>query len=380
MKKKRSSLVNLLVFLILMSVCIILILSAWIVFSLPARAASLFGPANPDLAIQQHIYLSARLLLQEKELTQAESPNGEPQTFEIQLGETTPEITRRLQSQGILKNSQVFRDYLVYSGLDTSIQAGQYSLNPKMSPIEIAHALQDATPQNISFNILAGWRMEEIADALPTSGLSFAPGSFLAFAQNPVLSHPVLQYLPEGASLEGFFFPDQYRMDRDVTQEQFISTILDNFLVKITPTLLEGFKNQGLDLYQAVTLASIVQRESVAEDEMSTIASVFLNRLSMGMRLETDPTIQYALGYQNTAQSWWKNPLGLEDLKFDSLYNTYIYPGLPPGPIASPGIQALTAVAQPEQTPYFFFRASCDGSGRHNFSQTFEEHKANACP
>ncbi len=249
-----------------------------------------------------------------------------------------------------------------------------------MSPIEIAHALQDATPQNISFNILAGWRMEEIADALPTSGLSFAPGSFLAFAQNPVLSHPVLQYLPEGASLEGFFFPDQYRMDRDVTQEQFISTILDNFLVKITPTLLEGFKNQGLDLYQAVTLASIVQRESVAEDEMSTIASVFLNRLSMGMRLETDPTIQYALGYQNTAQSWWKNPLGLEDLKFDSLYNTYIYPGLPPGPIASPGIQALTAVAQPEQTPYFFFRASCDGSGRHNFSQTFEEHKANACP
>ena len=380
MKKKRSSLVNLLVFLILMSVCIILILSAWIVFSLPARAASLFGPANPDLAIQEHIYLSARLLLQEKELTQAESPDGEPQTFEIQLGETTPEITRRLQSQGILKNSQVFRDYLVYSGLDTSIQAGQYSLNPKMSPIEIAHALQDATPQNITFNILAGWRMEEIADALPTSGLSFAPGSFLAFAQNPVLSHPVLQYLPEGASLEGFFFPDQYRMDRDVTQEQFISTILDNFLVKITPTLLEGFKNQGLDLYQAVTLASIVQRESVAEDEMSTIASVFLNRLSMGMRLETDPTIQYALGYQNTAQSWWKNPLGLEDLKFDSLYNTYIYTGLPPGPIASPGIQALTAVAQPEQTPYFFFRASCDGSGRHNFSQTFEEHKANACP
>lgn len=380
MKKKRSSLVNLLVFLILMSVCIILILSAWIVFSLPARAASLFGPANPDLAIQQHIYLSARLLFQEKELTQAESPDGEPQTFEIQLGETTPEITRRLQSQGILTNSQVFRDYLVYSGLDTSIQAGQYILNPRMSPIEIAHALQDATPQNITFNILAGWRMEEIADALPTSGLSFAPGSFLAFAQNPVLSHPVLQYLPEGASLEGFFFPDQYRMDRDVTQEQFISTILDNFLVKITPTLLEGFKNQGLDLYQAVTLASIVQRESVAEDEMSTIASVFLNRLSMGMRLETDPTIQYALGYQNTAQSWWKNPLGLEDLKFDSLFNTYIYPGLPPGPIASPGIQALTAVAQPEQTPYFFFRAICDGSGRHNFSQTFEEHKANACP
>ena len=188
------------------------------------------------------------------------------------------------------------------------------------------------------------------------------------------------QYLPEGASLEGFFFPDQYRMDRSATEEQFISIILDNFLIKISPALLDGFQKQGLNLFQAVTLASIVQRESVSEDEMGTIASVFYNRLSMGMRLETDPTVQYALGYQNASQTWWKNPLGLEDLEFQSPYNTYIYPGLPPGPIANPGLQALTAVAQPEQTPFYFFRASCDGSGRHNFSQTFEEHKANACP
>jgi len=253
-------------------------------------------------------------------------------------------------------------------------------LNPRMSPLEVAHALQDATPQQISFNILAGWRMEEIADALPTSGLSFAPGAFLASARNPILTHPLSPYLPEGASLEGFFFPDQYRLDRNITQEQFISTILDNFMIRVIPTLSEGFQNQGLDLYKAVTLASIVQREAMSEDELGTIASVLLNRLSIGMRLETDPTVQYALGYQNADQTWWKNPLCMNDLKFYSPYNTYIFPGLPPGPIANPSLEALSAVAYPEQTPYYFFRAACDGSGRHNFSQTFEEHKANACP
>ncbi len=380
MKQKRSMLANLLISLILVSICIIVLLGSWIVFSLPRQAASLFGPADPNLDFPQRIYLSARLLLQEQDITRANNPSGDVQTFEIQLGETTAEITRRLESKNLIPNARALRDYLVYTGLDTSIQAGEYMLNPRMSPLEVAHALQDATPQQISFNILAGWRMEEIADALPTSGLSFAPGAFLASARNPILTHPLSPYLPEGASLEGFFFPDQYRLDRNITQEQFISTILDNFMIKVIPTLSEGFQNQGLDLYKAVTLASIVQREAMSEDEMGTIASVFLNRLSIGMRLETDPTVQYALGYQNADQTWWKNPLGINDLKFYSPYNTYIFPGLPPGPIANPSLEALSAVAYPEQTPYYFFRAACDGSGRHNFSQTFEEHKANACP
>lgn len=380
MKKKSSFLANILLFLILVAVCLIIVLSAWIVFSLPTQAASLFGPADPNLKIPQHIYLSARLLLQENYLLQPGSPGGDPLPFEIQLGETTGEITRRLQSEGIIPNERAFRDYLVYSGLDTSIQAGEYNLNPGMSPIEVAHALQDATPQHITFTILAGWRLEEIADALPTSGLSFAPGAFLVSAQNPVLLHPVLEYLPANASLEGFFLPDQYRFDRTINQEQFITSILDNFLLKVTPDLIQGFQSQGLSLYQAVTLASIVQREAIIEAEMGTIASVFLNRLAISMRLETDPTVQYALGYQNALQTWWKNPLSLNDLKFESPYNTYIYPGLPPGPICSPSLKALSAVSQPEETPYYFFRASCDGSGRHNFSKTFEEHEAFACP
>jgi UPF0755 protein len=133
-------------------------------------------------------------------------------------------------------------------------------------------------------------------------------------------------------------------------------------------------------MVQAVTLASIVQREAVIQDEMPMIASVFLNRLAVNMKLDSDPTVQYALGYQNGRGGWWTNPLSLADLQIDSPYNTYIYTGLPPGPIANPSLEALQYVAQPAQTPYFYFRAACDGSGRHNFAITFNEHLNNACP
>ena len=113
---------------------------------------------------------------------------------------------------------------------------------------------------------------------------------------------------------------------------------------------------------------------------MPLIASVFLNRLKIGMKLESDPTVQYALGYDRTGQTWWKNPLSQIDLQYDSLYNTYLYPSLPPGPIASPSLEALQAVANPLTSSYFFFRAKCDGSGEHLFAETFEQHVANECP
>jgi UPF0755 protein len=155
---------------------------------------------------------------------------------------------------------------------------------------------------------------------------------------------------------------------------------LSNFSIKVDFAMREGFQHQGLSLYQAVTLASIVQREAVVEDEMPLIASVFLNRLADGIKLDSDPTVQYALGYISRQKSWWKNPLTLDDLQVDSPYNTYRNPGLPPGPIANPSLNALLAVAFPAQTPYYYFRAACDGSGRHAFAKTFAEHQANACP
>jgi UPF0755 protein len=113
---------------------------------------------------------------------------------------------------------------------------------------------------------------------------------------------------------------------------------------------------------------------------MPLIASVFLNRLNADIKLDADPTVQYAVGYNAAQATWWTNPLSFEDLQLDSPYNTYLYAGLPPGPICNPSIDALRSVAFPAQTPYYFFRAACDGSGRHLFAETFDEHVNNACP
>jgi UPF0755 protein len=122
-----------------------------------------------------------------------------------------------------------------------------------------------------------------------------------------------------------------------------------------------------------------VERESIQDEEMTLIASVFINRLNIGMTLGSDPTVQYALGYDPLEQTWWTNPLSLDDLKFDSLYNTYIYAGLPPAPISNPSLEALQAVAFPEVSQYYYFQARCDNSGYHTFVATFEEHLANVC-
>jgi UPF0755 protein len=155
---------------------------------------------------------------------------------------------------------------------------------------------------------------------------------------------------------------------------------MQKFLASLTVELQDGFSRQGLNVYQAVTLASIIEREAIVDEEMPLIASVFFNRLAIGMKLETDPTIQYALGYNLSQNTWWTNPLTLSDLEVDSPYNTYLHPGLPPGPICNPGLAALQAVAFPAQTPYYYFRARCDGSGLHSFAETFEQHIQNACP
>jgi UPF0755 protein len=191
---------------------------------------------------------------------------------------------------------------------------------------------------------------------------------------------PLMDQIPVGVSMEGFLPPGVYEIERTITADQLVRYLLEQFDEQLPREIQGGLEQQGLTLYEGVTLASIIQREAVLEEEMPIIASVFNNRLMIPMKLETDPTVQYALGYNSAQTTWWTSPLTFEDLQVDSPYNTYLYPGLPPTPIASPSLAALQAVAFPAQTPYYFFRAACDGSGRHNFSQTFQEHLDNACP
>lgn len=358
---------------------LIIIIFACAYFALgyiPARASLLYGPPARALSISQRMDYSTRLLLHGDLLITPLNPSGSEQPFHISQGETVSSIALRLQQAGIIINSQALLDYLIYTGLDFTLQSGDYSLSPALSMIDIARELQDATPEDTTFVVLPGWRMEEIAASLPTSGLDISPEAFLAAAQTP----PQVLAFASPSTMEGFFFPDAYILPRTTTTEQLLAVIARNFAVHITDAMRTGFANQGLSIYQAVILASIVERESIQDEEMTLIASVFMNRLNIGMTLGGDPTVQYALGYNSAQGTWWTNPLSLADLKFDSPYNTYIYAGLPPAPIANPSLEALQAVAFPAVSPYYYFRAACDNSGYHTFAVTFEEHLANGCP
>jgi UPF0755 protein len=351
-----------------------------LLLSIPDHIEEVFGAPAPGLSTMARFRLGTWLLLQEKDLTLPVNPAGAELPFTIASGESVPSITQRLAREGLIMNPGAFRAYLQYSGLDTRLQAGDYRLSPAMSPMEIAQKMQDATPDEVVFSILAGWRIEEIAASLPTSGLSISPEAFISTTRLGMPALPVTADFPELASLEGLLFPGEYIVPRQVNAPDLIQLILARFENELTDELRQAYAGQSISLYEALILASIVERESVMDDEMPIIASVFYNRISAGMKLESDPTVQYAIGYNATQGTWWTNPLSLADLQTESLYNTYIYPGLPPTPIANPGILALRAVAFPAQTPYYYFRAACDRSGRHLFAETYAEHLQNACP
>ncbi|MGA2502869.1 MAG: endolytic transglycosylase MltG [Anaerolineales bacterium] len=343
----------------------------------PQVARQSFGEPSPSLNPWQRISYGFQLVWNAGDLTQPRDPAGAQQLFTIQSGESVVSISNRLEKAGLIHSAGTFRTYLLWTGLDTVIQTGTYRLNPALTGFSIAQMLKSATLTEVTLTVLPGWRMEEIAATLPTSGLEFSPQEFLAATAAAAAS---IDLVPVGASAEGFLYPDSYTLPRMTTAAQLVSTLLQGFNSHMPADILAAYSRRGLSLYQAVTMASIVQREAVVDTEMPLIASVFYNRLAAGMNLQTDPTVQYALGYNNAQGTWWTNPLSLDDLKFDSPYNTYLYPGLPPGPISNPGLAALGAVAYPAQSNYYYFQAKCDGSGLHNFAETFTQHQQNYCP
>jgi UPF0755 protein len=380
MRKKRTSTG---VFTLLAVTAVLCLGSCLLLFGyleLNRQVEAAFGPPSPRLNPLQRLRFSAQLFLQADQLSEPPDKFGDPVPFEIPLGESPLLIASRLEAAGLIPDAQLWITFLKYTGLDTTLQAGGYTLSPAANPRELAHILQDATPSEVTLSVLPGWRLEQIAASLPTSGLGISPEEFLLVAGAPSPEFNSLIELPPDKSLEGFLYPGSYRLARQTNTTELISILLEGFNTQLTPEMKAGFQQQGLNILEAVILASIVQRETIVIEEMPTIASVFLNRLVVGMPLEADSTVQYARGYNQDQNTWWTNPLSISDLQFNSPYNTYLYPGLPPGPIANPDSRALRAVAFPAQTPYFYFRALCDDSGRHTFSETFEEHLGKDCP
>ncbi|MEX1247801.1 MAG: endolytic transglycosylase MltG [Anaerolineales bacterium] len=344
-----------------------------------ARAEAAFGPPSPNLSTFQRWRLGLVLGFRADELLQPADPAAAPMRFDIGQNEPTSRIVSRLWSADLIREGNLFTNYLVYTGLDTQLQAGSYELSAAMSALQLAKALLDPTPESVTLVILPGWRLEEIAATLPSAGVAFTPEEFLLAARNPGgLDLP--GGLPAAATLEGYLLPGNYEIGREATAAEALNTLLaEGFHQQVDSELRPGFAAQRLSDHQALVMASIVEREAVLEEEMGLIASVFLNRLHSNLKLEADPTVQYTVGYADNRGGWWPTPVSSADLQLDSPYNTYLYLGLPPGPIAAPSREALLAVAFPESSPYYYFQAACDGSGHHIFAVTYEEHVANNC-
>jgi len=239
----------------------------------PATSKQLFGEPAGELSVYQKLIYPIRLVLGQHLLLDGQESTGTDQAFTIQQGETVDEIAGSLQSKGLIDDAELFRIYLIYSGLDRSIQAGDYLISPTSSPYEIARMLQDATPKFVHFIILPGWRLEEIAGSLETSGLAISKEEFISFLNNhsPSEFEPLLQ---DVTGFEGFLFPGDYLLPRDTQMADLTKSFLEQFTTSVTTDLLDAYTARGLTLRQAVILASIIQREAVHEDEMPLIASV----------------------------------------------------------------------------------------------------------
>jgi len=362
-----------LVCILLVCLVLVIVTAARVIHEANTR---LIGEQDNDLTSLQMLSYDVTFFMNQSALQQ-KNENLPDSVIEIQAGKPLDEVLAELQAGGTVTDSSLLRKVLIYTGTDRKILPGKYPIPRGSSIIEIASIVQDANAGLIDFAVLPGWRKEEIAASLPTSGLSITPQDFLAMANQPMsdeemLSIGVLEY-------EGFFSPGLYAFHRNIKTADFVKSLTNRFQFELSAEIKAGFASQGLSIYQSVILASIIQREAIKDDEKSIIASVFINRLNNGMPLQSDPTVQYALGYSSD-WGWWKSPLSLDDLQVVSPYNTYIASGLPPAPISNPDLASLRAVAFPSETSYFYFRALCDGSKMHVFSETLDEHINNACP
>lgn len=355
----------------------------------PTETAGLIDPTHGQNALTpeniERQVLAFNLRLRESELSVVRGTNPRPRPFVINPGEPARFIAARLAAEGFIFDADLFNLYIRVTGLERHIEAGNFMLAETMTIPEIAESLQNALFEEDLVTIPEGFRAEEIAERLAEKNI-IEPDRFLAAVRNPrSLSifgdYDFLQDLPPDASLEGYLFPDTYRLRvLSSSPELVIAPFLDNFAAKIGNDGLVG-GNSGVSGRSLVTLASIVEREAVMADERPLIASVYLNRLNGactadvgGNYLQADPTVQYARG---TVGNWWWKPQRIEEYaEVLSPYNTYLNPGLPPGPIASPGMSAFEATRNPATTAYCFFVATGD-DGRHVFAQTLAEHQQN---
>lgn len=274
--------------------------------------------------------------------------------FTIQKGEPLREIANHLQASGLIQDPIVFFFVVKTSSLDNKIEAGDFKLSPSMNTKQIEKSLTTGT-EEVRITIPEGYRAAEIAVVLQQNFPQYQANWQSALQQN-----------------EGYLFPDTYLFSKDTTVQQIITIMRNNFTTKFDSITTNP--NNPYTQQQIVTVASLIEREAKYPEDRPLVASVIYNRLNANMPLQVDATVQYALGYQTDTKTWWKKDLTTNDLAINSPYNTYKQIGLPPTPIANPGLDALQAAVKPAQTSYLYYVS--DASGHNHYEETLDQHNA----
>jgi UPF0755 protein len=311
---------------------------------------------------------------------------GQPSgmTFVISQGESTGQIVTRLKQEGFIRSQWLFRQTLKDSGLADRIQPGQHDLADVSDYGELIERLtkSQVAAHELVLKVIEGWNLNDIQAELKKQGYPRADDFDMAAGQPisgfRIFSHIVpdwqseyewLSGLERGDGLEGYLFPDTYRVYRDATPEEVVRRLLDNFERRLERAgLFDKVKASGHSLHEIVTMASILEREVRGKEDRQMVADLFWRRLEEGMALQADSTVNYVTGKSTAAAS-------AEDLKIDSAYNTYRYRGLPPGPIGNPGLEALEAALNPTANDYWFFLT--DSEGAVHYAKNFDQHKRN---
>jgi UPF0755 protein len=292
----------------------------------------------------------------------SDDPMAPTHTFEIAAGSSLGAVSRGLESAGMIKDARAMNWLARLQERAGRLHVGEYEVSPTMTPDEILDMITTGRVKLHSVTVPEGLRASEIAVRLEASGLIDDAQAFLEVVMDPAF---VESLGIEERTLEGYLFPDTYRMAKGLPEREVARAFVDQFM-RVWGDLAPLAEERGLSMHDVVTLASIVEKETGDPAERPLIAAVFLNRLDKGMRLETDPTVIY--GIEDFDGNIKKRHL----LDASNPYNTYRHAGLPPGPIASPGREALRAVVEPADSDYLYFVSMNDGT--HQFSRTYREH------
>lgn len=291
--------------------------------------------------------------------------SGDEVTIVFETGTPTAQIFRRLEKEGVVEDARLVEIYYRVHRSATTLQAGEYLFTRPMAIDEVINRMGRGDVVKHAVVVPEGLTAEETFELFWKRGVG-GPEAFRAAMRETEL----LPGVTSGVSdLEGFLFPETYVVTRSTSAAQIVDRMVAQFRKNFTPQMREQAQSLGLTVRQAVTLASIVEKESALPHEGRLIAGVYLNRLRLGMRLQADPTIVFAMKQEGR----WRGVLHRSDYGYESPYNTYLYAGLPPGPICNPGRHALRAAVTPARNDYLYFVA--DRTGGHRFSRTFDEHR-----